>query len=906
MRFGDSTRLARTAALLAGALLLAPARPAAGQGKPPAARQPRLTKAPRLVKFVEAPYPEEEKAARRAASVTLEIAVSETGAVLDAQIVGPASTAFDAAALAAVRQFLFEPAEIDDKPAPVKLTYRYDFVLEEEPKGPVVNFEGVVRNRFTKKPMAGAVVTVDGQRKATTDDEGRFSFTDVPAGKHTVELSGPGVIPVTTEETIVPKEKLEATYKVEPREEQKVEDAADLEVVVVAPRIQKEVVSTEIVAAEGRKVPGTQGDTLKVVQNLPGVARAAVGSGQLVVWGAAPQDTRVYVDGVRIPLLYHGGGVRATVNSDLVRGLDLIPGGYGPEYGRGIGGLVTIDTRAPRSDTVHGYVSADFADASALVEGPLGSKTRFMVSARKSYLDKVISAVSPSKDVSVLFPIPSYYDGQLRVVRELRENETVEAFALGSSDRLTRSVSGGDPNRLKSESTGFDFGRVMVKYRYQMPEGASVWVTPSVGRDVSSFKSNFGGADATLAVASNVFGLRAGWRSRVDAHVVVTAGLDVEASVSDLSRQGAVATPPREGDVHVFGQVGPDKVGSDAWRTTLGSVAPYGQIDISLFDDRLHVVPGLRVEPYLIAGSRLTPRQGDAPSIGFTHEETAVEPRLSVRFSPIKSLAIKGAWGIYHQSPQAEDLSAQFGNPNLEIASANHVLGGVTYSIFDALVIEAVGFFSRSRNLASRSDSATPLLAQALVNEGEGRAYGGQLILRQALARGFFGWASYSLIRSERQDHVPVDAKAATPDHVAVPGRPGSGFRAFDSDQSHVFTLVASYEPGLGFELGARFRYTSGFPRTPVLGAFYDARRDVYEPYFGAQNSVRIPSFASLDLRVAKRFDFGRIKLELYLDVQNVTNKKNAEDLVYSYDYKKQGTISGLPILPVFGARLDY
>jgi len=139
-----------------------------------------------------------------------------------------------------------------------------------------------------------------------------------------------------------------------------------------------------------------------------------------------------------------------------------------------------------------------------------------------------------------------------------------------------------------------------------------------------------------------------------------------------------------------------------------------------------------------------------------------------------------------------------------------------------------------------------------------------------------------------------------------VVGRAGPGWRAFDSDQTHVLTVVASYEPGLGFELGARFRVTSGFPRTPVVGAFYDARRNVYEPDFGAQNSARIPPFVSLDLRAAKRFDFGRVKLELYLDVQNVTNKKNAEDLVYSYDYKKQSTISGLPILPVLGARLDY
>jgi TonB family protein len=870
-------------------LLIALAAPgtAAAQGKPPTAqKQPRLTRPPKLVKFVEAPYPEEEKAAGRAASVTLEIAISETGAVVDARVVGSAGKAFDDAALAAVSAFVFEPAEIDDKPAPVKITYRYDFVFKEEPKGPVVNFEGVVRSRHTKQPLAGAIVTIDGKTKITTNDKGHFELTDVPPGKHTVEVSGPGVVPVSTEETIEEGKKLDAKYSVEPKEEQKAEDAADVEVVVVVPRIQKDVVSTQIVASEGRRVPGTQGDTLKVVQNLPGVARAAVGSGQLVVWGAAPEDTRVYVDGVRIPLLYHGGGVRATVNSDLVRTLDLIPGGYGPEYGRGLGGIVTIDTRAPRSDTLHGYVSADIADASAMVEGPIGDKTRFVVAFRKSYLDRVLTLTSD--DVSVLFPIPQYGDAQARIVRDLRENESIEIFALGSSDRLTRSLDATDPTQVKTEKTGFDFGRVMIKYRYQMPDGSSVWITPSIGRDIQTYTSNFGGPPSTLDIDSDIYALRAGWRGRVWPSVVATAGLDLEATAADINRSGSLTSPPREGDIYVFGEPGPDTVNADTWQATVLTVAPYAQLDWSLFDEKLHVIPGVRVEPYFISGTRSLPPQGSTPSIGFAHEDTVVDPRISVRFTPVKAFTLKAAAGVYHQAPAPEDLSAVFGNPNLTVSQAEHALGGASYQITDTLTVEAVGFFSASSGLASRSESPTPLLAQALVSEGVGRAYGGQILLRQALAKGFFGWASYSLMRSERKDH------------------PDTPWRLFDYDQTHVLTVVASYEPGLGFEVGARFRYATGFPRTPVLGAFYDTRRDLYEPYFGAQNSIRIPAFAALDLRAAKRWDFGRVKLELFLDVQNVTDRKNAEDIVYNYDYTKQSTITGLPILPVLGGRLDY
>ncbi len=65
-------------------------------------------------------------------------------------------------------------------------------------------------------------------------------------------------------------------------------------------------------------MPGTQGDTLKVVQNLPGVARPAFNGGQLVIRGTSPNDSGVFLDGQRIPLLYHFGGLTSVYNSELL------------------------------------------------------------------------------------------------------------------------------------------------------------------------------------------------------------------------------------------------------------------------------------------------------------------------------------------------------------------------------------------------------------------------------------------------------------------------------------------------------------------------------------------------------------------------------------------------------------
>src|SRR5262249_54967666 len=141
-------------------------------------------------------------------------------------------------ALAAVRQFVFQPAELDGKPIPVKILYRYAFTLREERTklGPQINFEGVVLERFRKRPLAGIQIRVKDVGTSTrTDAEGRFRFFDLPIGAHTVEVSGSALISVSTEETIGEGKKTSVSYLVEEKEE-----GIDEEEIVRAPRIRRE------------------------------------------------------------------------------------------------------------------------------------------------------------------------------------------------------------------------------------------------------------------------------------------------------------------------------------------------------------------------------------------------------------------------------------------------------------------------------------------------------------------------------------------------------------------------------------------------------------------------------------------------------------------------------------------
>jgi hypothetical protein len=299
-------------------------------------------------------------------------------------------------------------------------------------------------------------------------------------------------------------------------------------------------------------------------------------------------------------------------------------------------------------------------------------------------------------------------------------------------------------------------------------------------------------------------------------------------------------------------------------------------------------VPGLRIDGFLIEGSAIKPAVVGITPIGFSRLDWGVDPRLSMSWRPTRRVTLTAAVGLYHQAPEPSDLSAVFGNPQLDLSSALHVSVGGAVKLTGTLSCELVGFYKSLWDLPSRNEAPTPPLARALVQDGVGRTYGGQLLLRQELFKGFFGWVTYSISRSERQDH------------------PDRDYRLFDFDQTHVLGVVASYEYR-GWVAGVRFRYTSGMPRTPVVGSFYDNRGDQYQPLFGAQNSFRIPDFVQLDVRLDKTLTFRRgVQLNVFADIQNVTNRANPEEVVYNYNFTRRDYIIGLPVLAVVGARVQW
>jgi TonB family protein len=863
-------------------------------------RAPQVTKAPAIRKSVEPVYPPEALAEGLSGDVTLTIDIDADGLVTAVTVATPAGHGFDEAAVEAVKQMEFSPAEVDGKPSRIRISYTIHFqpktvpepalpppaapeLPPPEPKPPEttgrVVVRGTIRERGTREPVVGANVAVIRRGTApgggdppavtegSTDEDGRFEVRAASAGALSVIVSDAAHESCVRDFTAA---ELGGAAPAEWMCWSRARDAGLNETRVRAKPEHTEETKQTLTKTELTTVPGTVGDPLRVLQNMPGVARMPFGLGLLIVRGASPTDTGVFIGGAPIPVLYHFLAGPSVFTYNLIEKIDFYPGGFGVRYGRYIGGAVDVTVRGDVGRTLHGAVDVNLRDSSAFVEGPLGKGYRASFAVRRSYIDAILPLVLPlfveprvgSTYVSVA---PVYWDYQGRVDKDLAGGGRLSLVTYGSSDALE--VIASDPTLELTANSNIGFHHVMGEWLTTLPGG---WASRLNAMYAYGNESVDTGVFGGFQRYHRMYG-RHEVNKRFTPWIAMTAGLDVV-----LSYDWATFTNipfPRDGRT-----LGPSMPPMTEIRRTLYNTAPAAYVEAQWNPHpRLRLVPGLRFDYYHVLDT----------------DKYSWDPRLAVRWELTPRMALKVSAGVYHQLPTPEFLDREYGNPNLELPWSQQYQLGIERTFTEAINLTATAYYVSRHDLPVAS-------VDHFSSTGRGRAYGLELLLRHHVTKHFYGWLAYTLSRAENAgalaEGVPMNLNGMARNGADL------SWRLAQFDQPHSLIAVGSYR-WANWEAGATFRLVSGRPNTPVAGSFLDADTGNYTRVNGPLRSTRHATYVQLDLRVERRFTFDKWVLGVYIDLLNALNIENAEGQLFDYRSRASAPLRGIPIFPVLGAR---
>ncbi len=705
---------------------------------------------------------------------------------------------------------------------------------------------GVVIEKGTPDPIEGASVLGERGDIAVTDIDGYFTLI-VDDRDREIAVAASGYVSQTIR---IPRDN--GVIRIELRV------GASGEVIEVSGRAPEETkpLSYALTADEIRYIPGAGNDILRAIQVLPGVARIPYSFGGLVLRGMSPRDTAVFLDGIEVPLAFHFGGVTSFYPSGMLADIKLTSGGFDASYGRAQGGLVTLATREPRRDRWRMGGSIGLLDSSVQLEGPLAGKGGIIAGLRRSYFDAVVSPFV-ADDV----PLPSYWDYQIRTSwGDPRKRGRISPMIFGSVDRVAS-------NEVSVTST---FVRIAAPMHRQWG-ATTLHVVPWLGLNRLSFEDKEEGQE--FARPTYPGGVRAELTRDVRwGHLRAGAELN-----------GGYLAPTQ---IDVVGDEGPDEIrgtSSIAWT----DIALWTEARYKLDGDRFALKPGLRAEVYGLTG------------------ELVIDPRLNIhqQLSP----ELRQSIGRYHQPPTPGVVDPDNGNPALDSSYVDQLSLGVDAKLPREITASVTGFFHYGKNIGVRLRNPRPggespepnlgglgatfelllekQLGFAIYREELGRSRsGGAEVLIKRNVGSWFTMLSYTLSISERTD----DPRAIDISRTGTPWRP------FELDQRHNLQLAVSKKL-TNWRFGARLQVVSGNPYSPTS---YDTERGelIQKPW-----AANLPAYISLDLRADRRWHRCWGDINLYIDIQNVTNRSNVEGREFNFDLGSDEDIPGLPIIPFIG-----
>lgn len=799
---------------------------------------------------------------------------------------------------------------------------------------------GVVIRSDTRAPLAGATITAVGTSTAatTTDDTGRFALT-VPAGRVRLIASADGYLPLETSLDLTSSDMTSVELSLSPNPA----FAAAVNVVGTSPSISP--TSTTVAPGEVLRTAGALDNVFRTLQTLPGVAAAEEFGSRLTVRGGAPDQNLTVMDGLEVHDPYRLFGLTSAFNPEIIRRFELATGGFSARYGDRLSSLLVIENRDGNSARrVAGTASASITDANLVLEGKWPGRARgsWLVTGRRTYYDLVAARVTDQE-------FPGFADVQTKAVWEWGTASRLTFFGLRSRQSAALTIDEDEANGAFNNDTRNDLASVRFDTRVgsrgrAMFIGGDSRTVSALGVDArfenTSRRSN-GPTTRAFGFANVVFSQELQVRDRSLRHEFVW---NTRAHVIEAGGEWHHLTTSLQ--YLINGDRNPNAANGSSVQ---GGAGLPDQLDSQRASNR---GGGWLIDTFRI-GSRATVELGVRVDHADINRETTVSPRLAVTMALTPRTTARASIGTYMQSPGYEksaqsdyvlDLTAvertslKSERARLAAVSLERVLGrGVVarseafYKRLDQMLIGRLE--TESERLARTAPydfpaslvsniPTDPIITTVPGNGGRGRAYGFDVLVSRPLApvdARVRGWISYTWGKAEREAY-------------------GRTF-AFEYDRRHAVSAVASLRLSPNWELAATSRWATGFPRTAPVGIRVAGEKVIattggttrttivpardsdgllmYEIDLGGVanlNQARLPDFARTDVRLGWKPRGSNGRWELYAEVLNVLNRKNAgvvsPELRYNPGSDRPRIVEqpdqSIPRLPTIGLRWRF
>jgi hypothetical protein len=753
---------------------------------------------------------------------------------------------------------------------------------------------GVVVNAAGQPVEGVRVCALDTATCATSDGQGAFRLGELRAGAYRLEILPLAGLPFTSDSVDV-RAGLDGTVDITLP---KVENFQQT-ITVTAPAFQApEQVTSSGFLVEPRailKSAAALQDVSRYVQGLPGVA---IGTNDfrndIIVRGGSPLENLFVVDNVEIPNINafanfaSAGGTVSLLDAELLQDVTFLTGGYPAPYINRTSSVLQVTQREGNRRAFGGWATIGFAGAGAILEGPINAgKGSWVVSARRSFLDLF------TQDVG-FGGVPVVYSFNGKAVYDLTPRDRVWAVNVAGIDQIRLGLT--ESTDLEEEIANFD-----IRYDGWRSATGFNWQRILGSRGVGLLGVTHSEAKVGQQVKDLV------------AEGVPPAGVSPE----DIIAQSPVVyfEDSREGEttikydltVHLpfFDTV---QAGGSvkAFRINYTVESPYGNdtpyspvsgIDPFFLDTRFR---SYQTGAYLQVSKQVASRANVTLGGRVDHydilSEARFSPRAGVKVRLTDTLSWNSSAGSYYQQPAFLFVSAFPQNASLVPWRADHYVTGLAWSPDADLRVTAEAYRKSYTDYPVASDLSTVSLANIgdtfdvreilfpLTSAGEGYSEGVELFVEKRLTSTLYGQGNLSFSRTR---HAGLDRVL----------RPGS------FDYPFVFNLVGGYRLSPVWELSARLSFLSGRPFTPYDQAVSTAqRRGVYD--LTRVNAERAPNYGRVDIRVDRTFTAGGRPLNLFVGVQNVTNRRNFASYSWNRRTNTQQFGEQQGIFPIVG--LDW